>query len=102
MAYVRQPLLDAGVLDEAVRVERTQRHLELDGAAEQAHHDASTIARRSPPRSRLHADQAGPVLRPVARLDDVIEAVPQWDREAVRQLQAHLVLTAVVPLRRSR
>jgi hypothetical protein len=58
MAHVARPLRDAGVLDETVRVKRTKRHLELDGAAEQAHDDASTIPRRSSPRSRLHADQA--------------------------------------------
>ena len=89
VAHVGQPALDAVVRHEPVGVEDAQRHLQLDGAAEQPHHDPGAIARRLPPRARLHADQVGPVLRPVARLDDVVEALAQRDREAPRQLEAH-------------
>jgi hypothetical protein len=58
MAYVRQRLLHAGVLDEAVRVERTQRHLELDGAAEQR----ITTRARSP--GARHRDPGCTRIRP--------------------------------------
>jgi membrane peptidoglycan carboxypeptidase len=89
VAHGGQPALDAVVLDQPVGVEDAQRHLELDGAAEQPHHDAGAIARLAPARSRLHADEAGPVRRPVTRIDDVVEALAQRDREGPRQLEPH-------------
>src|SRR5690349_2754246 len=86
---IGQPVLHAYVFHRAVWSEQTERHLQLHLPAEEPQYEPRLVPGLSPARPGLDPHEVGPVLRPVARIGDVVESLPKRDTEAPVHLDAN-------------
>ena len=84
-----QAALLAGVLDQPIRLESHELHLELHLAAKHPEDERGSVARLAPAPRRGDPHQARPVLGPVVGIGDVVEAVVDRDGETVLNLDAN-------------
>jgi hypothetical protein len=80
---VGQAALLAGVLDQPIRLDSHELHLELHLAPEHPEDEGGSVARLTPALRRSDPDEARPVLAPVRGIGDVVEPVADGNRKTV-------------------